>query len=307
MEFINGVSFTGIMKGHCCSEKALESLRIMKEETGCNSVILVIGALQDTAQSEYVDYKHEHMPTDEELKKLIVYANEIGLRVILKPFLNCRNGTWRAHINFFDIDVVCEPKWSNWFASYTEYMVHYAKIAEQTGCEMLVIGCEMVQAQRRDREWREVVAEVKKVYRGLITYNTDKYQEEHVTWWDAVDVISSSGYYPINDWEAQLDRIEKVVKKEGKPFFFAENGCMSVTDSSFIPNDWNQKGEINVEEQARWYEAMFEACEKRPFVEGYGLWDWSTRLYKKAEGKNKGGYAIYGKPACDVVKKHFIK
>lgn len=45
-----------------------------------------------------------------------------------------------------------------------------------------------------------------------MSYNTDKYQEEHVTWWDAVDVISSSGYYPIHDWENQLDRIERVVK-----------------------------------------------------------------------------------------------
>ena len=46
---------------------------------------------------------------------------------------------------------------------------------------------------------------------GLITYNADKYQEDHVTWWDAVDVISSSGYYPIDEWENQLDRIEPVV------------------------------------------------------------------------------------------------
>lgn len=37
-----------------------------------------------------------------------------------------------------------------------------------------------------------------------------------------MDVISSSGYYPIHDWENQLDRIERVVKKYQKPFFFAE-------------------------------------------------------------------------------------
>ena len=44
-------------------------------------------------------------------------------------------------------------------------------------------------------------------YYGLMSYNTDKYQEDHVSWWDCVDVISSSGYYPIDQWEQELDRI----------------------------------------------------------------------------------------------------
>ena len=65
-------------------------------------------------------------------------------------------------------------------------------------------------------------------YHGLVSYNTDKYQEDHVSWWDCVDVISSSGYYPIDQWEQELDRIEKnCLKNYRKPFFFAEAGCMS--------------------------------------------------------------------------------
>lgn len=31
-------------------------------------------------------------------------------------------------------------------------------------------------------------------------------------------MISSSGYYPIQDWEQELDRIEAVVKAYHKPF-----------------------------------------------------------------------------------------
>lgn len=50
-------------------------------------------------------------------------------------------------------------------------------------------------------------------YHGLVSYNPDKYQEDHVSWWDCVDVISSSGYYPIDQWEQELDRIEKTVLK----------------------------------------------------------------------------------------------
>lgn len=75
-------------------------------------------------------------------------------------------------------------------------------------------------------------------YHGLVSYNPDKYQEDHVSWWDCVDVISSSGYYPIDQWEQELDRIEKTVLKYRKPFFFAEAGCMSRKGSGMIPNNW---------------------------------------------------------------------
>ena len=64
----------------------------------------------------------------------------------------------------------------------------------------------------------------RQVYHGLLTYNTDKYQEEMVTWWDALDVISSSGYYPIDKWDENFRRIKAVADAFDKPFFFAECG-----------------------------------------------------------------------------------
>ena len=71
-----------------------------------------------------------------------------------------------------------------------------------------------------------------------------------LTWWDACDYISSSGYYPIDSWDRELDRIQKVVEKFDRPFFFAECGCMASTGSSKIPNDWELAGEVNLPEQA---------------------------------------------------------
>ena len=90
-----------------------------------------------------------------------------------------------------------------------------------------------------------------------------------------MDVISSSGYYPIDDWENQLNRIEKVVEYYQKPFFFAEAGCMSTVGSKNVPNDWTIRGGIDLEGQADWYQAMFDACEKRSWVKGYALWSWT--------------------------------
>lgn len=306
MQFIKGITFAPFShKGSFKSKEAYDSLNNLKEKTGADLITLVPNGLQETPQSEEIFYTTAATVSDQELTAMIQYAHEIGLRVALKPTVNCKNGTWRAHINFFDRDVPCEPKWSNWFASYTDFQLHYAAIAEKTGCEIFLAGCEMVMSERRTEEWRKLISDIKKVYSGPVSYNTDKYQEDNVSWWDCVDIISSSGYYPLNNWEQELDRIETVVNKFQKPFFFAECGCMSTNGSSKVPNDWSIKGEVNLREQADWYTAMFEACKKRPWVNGFCIWDWAWKQYPSARAETNGGYDIYEKPAQSVIKKYY--
>jgi hypothetical protein len=211
--------------------------------------------------------------------------------------VNVADGTWRAFIGFFDWDVPGEPSWTQWFESYSRFILHAAVIAEAEGCEMLCIGCEMVRSDGQDEHWRHLIAEVRKVYFGPITYNCDKYQEDHITWWDAVDVISSSGYYPIDTWPAQLDRIERVVEASGKPFFFMEAGCPSRMGSAQLPNDWSLVGAPSGEEQLRYFEVMFAQCRSRPWVRGLMLWDWPAELYALSDAATNNDYCPYGKPA----------
>lgn len=306
MEYIKGFTWGAFNhRGTYLKEEAENSINLLVKRTGVNSVVLAPGGVQNKAQSTVIDYKEDYTVSDEELIMVINKFHELGLKVILKPTVNCLDGTWRAHINFFDIDVPCEPKWSDWFKSYNEFILHYAKIAEDTNCFMFVVGCEMVQAQKREKEFRTLVSKVKEVYSGLVTYNTDKYQEDQVKWWDAVDVISSSGYYSINDWDKQLTRIQKVVEKYNKPFFFIEAGCPSRVGSSLIPNDWGLDGGPSIEEQAEYYEVMFQKTKDVKWVKGFGLWDWKSSLYDEDKAKDDKGYEVYGKPAEKIIKEFY--
>ena len=167
--------------------------------------------------------------------------------------------------------------------------------------DLFIAGCEMVQTERREAEWREVIAAIRRKYDGLVSYNTDKYQEHNVKWWDAVDVISSSGYYPINDWDNQLDRIEQVVKKFDKPFFFAEAGCMSVEGSNQVPNDWGVQGAYDEKGQADWFRTMFAACQKREWVGGFGIWEWAAWHGNGTKPVKRNDYEVYGKEALEVI------
>ena len=295
--------WTGV-RGTWATPEAEHSLSKLVD-LNVNWVGIAFGALQATAQSTDIRFGEQPTVTDEEVRWAIRESKAQGLKVCLKPVVNVADGTWRAFIGFFDEQVPGEPSWADWFASYTRFLLHYARIAEEEGCEMLCVGCEMVQSDRRALEWRALIAEVRAVYTGLVTYNCDKYQEDRVTWWDAVDIISSSGYYPMGQWDAQLDRIEAVVSRENKPFFFMESGCPSRTGSSARPNDWALTGAPSELEQAEWYRDAFDTCAKRPFVQGFMLWDWPARLYALDDAANDDDYCIYGKAAGAVVRQHY--
>ena len=208
--------------------------------------------------------------------------------------VNCANGVWRARISFLTTMCPARPV-GRWFASYTAFQTHYAALAEAEGCGLFLTGCEMTMTEHREAEWRALIAAVRQQYHGPVSYNCDKYGEDHVNWWDAVDCIASSGYYPLKDWENQLDRIEAVSKKYKKPVLFSEAGCMNITGSSAVPNNWELKGTRNDLEQADWYSAMFSACAKRPWVMGFGVWDWP------ADSGTASAYAVSGRPAAKII------
>lgn len=295
--------WTGI-RGTWMTEQAEASMEKMAS-LGVNWTAIAFSALQDHPQATEIKYREEPTVTDEEVRWAIRRAKQLGMKVCLKPVVNCADGTWRAHINFFDEEVPCEPSWSQWFASYSEFILYYAKIAEEEGCEMFCVGCEMVQTDKREKEWRALIAEVRTVYSGPITYNCDKYQEDRVKWWDAVDIISSSGYYPIGQWDEQLNRIKKVVDHYEKPFFFMEAGCPSREGSALLPNDWSLKGGPSEEEQERYYLEMFDRCDERSWMGGYMLWDWPASLYTQEEASLNDDYCMYGKRAETTVSSYY--
>lgn len=275
MEPVHGINFAPFSpRGALAGEAARAQLRRMRDLTGANTVIFCPGAVQEGPFRETIDWTGPHTTGDEELLDITRYARELGLRVFWKPTVNCLDGTWRAHICFFDHDVPCEPQWGPWFAAYTAFQTHFAALAQDAGVELLILGCEMTQTEHREAEWRALIAAVRSVYDGPLAYNCDKYGEEYVPWWDAVDVMASSGYYPQDAVAENLDRIEAVVRRWNKPFFFAEAGCMRVAGSARVPNDWTLQGERDDGEQDRWYRAFWAACARRPWLGGAALWDW---------------------------------
>lgn len=304
MDFYNACTF-GMMapRGFTKEEAWKESMDKMFAVTGCDTVILPVCALQEHAYSVSVRDDFPNVMDEADILAVCQRVHELKKKVIVKAMVNCTDGYWRAYIRFFDTHVPTEPRWEDWFHSYGAFVGRVAEAAEKSHADMLCIGCEMVGTDHREREWRDVISISRERFSGTITYNCDKYQEDHVAWWDALDVISSSGYYPVDDLSGQFARIKKVAEKFNRPFMFMECGCPSREGSEFVPNNWAHAGNLSLQAQDVWYRAFTDEVLQNPFVRGVGWWAWSAhRLYSEAEGAKDDGYCVYGKPSALTVR-----
>ena len=182
MDFLNAYTYGFCEKrGFTRGTAWKHSLRLLAESTGCNAIILPVCAWQEHTYSTVMDSAHPDVMDGEDVRNVCGFAEELGLKVILKAMVNCRDGYWRAYIRFFDTEVPVEPGWAEWFASWSEHVKRVAAMAEENRAEIYCIGCEMVGTDHREQEWRKLIAEVREIYHGKLTYNCDKYQEEHVS------------------------------------------------------------------------------------------------------------------------------
>lgn len=303
--FLNGYTFGFCEKRDFTRGEGWRwALEEMVRTTGCNAVILPVCAWQEHPWSTVMDSQSPDVMSPEDVARVCALSRELGLRVILKAMVNCRDGSWRAYIHFFDHPVPTEARWEDWFAAWDRHVCLVADMARENRADLFCVGCEMVGTDHREQEWRSLIRDVRQRYDGPLSYNCDKYQEDRLTWWDAVDVMSSSGYYPLQDIEENLLRIGQAAQKAQRPFMFMECGCPSRRNSQHRPNDWRYGGETDPACQEMWYQAFTQALLRHPFVRGTGWWDWpATRLYAAAYGPDNNGYCTYGKPANDVLRR----
>ena len=308
-------------RGMYLTERARQS-RLHLMEIGVNWVCLAFSVKQKTFTSTEILYDYRRNVTDLEIMGVIKEFHDRGIKVCLKPMIDTDDGVWRAQINFPDSNMFGEDKyWKEWFNSYRAYLTYYAELAQYCRCEMLCLGCEMLGTERREADWRETVAAVKEVYSGLLTYNTNHGKEEEAKWYDLVDYVGTSAYYPVEKqagasfeemceaWEKIADRLETVSRKLNKPILFMEIGCRSAAGCAAMPWDFMHRDfPVSEEEQARFYRSSLEVMSKRDWFAGYFWWDWSTYIYETREqAAEDRGFNIYLKQAEEVVKEYYAK
>ncbi len=257
--------------------------------------------------------------SDEGLRTTTRLAKEIGIRTLLKPHIwltDYKSGKWRSDIRMQD-----EESWGKWFRSYGRFMLHYAKLAQDTGIEALCIGTELrATVQEREADWRRLIAQIREVYDGRLTYAANWWAEfEEVPFWDELDAIGIQAYFPLTDkeepsledlkrgWEPHVKKIEQMAARSEKPIVFTEIGYRSAPEAAIEPWKWTQHAPKDVpvdwSTQANAYEAFFQTFWERDWFAGAYFWKWYPRPRDKA-GENLD-FTPQHKPAERVMARWY--
>ncbi len=296
--FFKGVNFTAEWPARYDSEQARATLEALPS-FGVNSIALVPYAAARLGSPE-IRFPLG-MEGDDGIRFMTSVAHAAGMRVLLKPQVWYRGGYPG------DQEIHGEADLDAFFANYSRYVEHYAKLAEETHADMFCIGVEFAKLTQYEERWRKVIAVARAGYSGPLTYAANFGEEfESVRFWDALDYIGLDNYYPLpSDLSTRevAHRVEAVYSEFGKPVLFTEVGFTRHQNTYEKPWEDHPGGAESPEMQARCYEAVFEGFQHKPWLGGMFWWKVGSA---GADGRD-GTHSPWGQPAMDVLKSWYLK
>ena len=265
--------------------KVAAKLRNLKKRQHVDTITLIVVWNQPNSTSVDIAPGPEAEP-DANVVAAIRAARRLHMRVILRPYIDPLDGVWRGQIQPTSV--------SAWFKSYNAFILHYATIAQKQHADGFVVGSELATMAKQASQWRSLIRRVRSRFSGFLTYQANWGGEEtNVTWWDALDAISISAYYPIAaapgasvdtlvaGWFHLIDRdrgehrwfatIEYLHNRYDRPVMFGEIGYRPVPEAAIQP--WNvELTGSDPSVQANAYDAAFRVWYRVPWFRGMSWW-----------------------------------
>ena len=218
------------------------------------------------------------------LRRAVAYAKARGVRLFWKPHLGYWGRfSWRGEITFSS-----DAAWRRFFRDYEAFIVDQARFAQKVGAPIFSVGLEYERTVH-DRRWRRIIAAVRAVYTGTLTYGANWDGIERVPFWDALDVIGVQAYFPLagargddvkkadlrRGWKRVLDRLRPLSERYGKQILFTEIGY--ARSEALAQRPWEaatDSGPAAVALRRRAMEVAFEVLPQQPFLRGMYWWKW---------------------------------
>jgi hypothetical protein len=297
--FQRGVNFTAEWPDTYSSDRARQILESLPT-FGVNAVALVPYGMTRGGEPAVRFGGVRSWEKDSAIAALSKAAHSGGMTVFLKPQIWVPDGS-TTDLEFNGTDR------ARWFAGYRAFLAHYAALAAAIAADLFSVGLEFSRLVRHQQQWRELIAMVRQVYRGPITYSANWGEEfESVGFWDAVDYLGVNNYYPLPDdlsTAAVVQRIQAVQQRFAKPVIFPEAGYPSLEVPHRSPWDETSRP-LSVDDQARCYEALFRGFYHQPWLRGIYWWKVGSNGFG---GPEDGSHTPWRKPAMDVISRWYLR
>ncbi len=284
---------------------------------GADHVELVVPWYQaDASSTEIVDHPR-FTPPAEAIVAAVRDARAAGLAVTLFPIVRLSAprtpDEWRGTLAPRDR--------AAWWRSYRARLVELARLAAREHVAVLSVGSELSTLDGDRARWAPLVAEVRRVFHGRLTYsgNWDHFQK--VALYDLVDELGLCGYFPLADraeaarrpatveelvraWRDLRDELERFARKLGRPLLFTELGYLSQRGAAAWPWDEGAREPVDLEEQRRAYQAFRRVWQDAPPDAFAGVYFWNWYGWG---GPTSRGYTPRNKPALDELRAFFTR
>ncbi len=319
---------TGFQKGFCfahegyqiyngyMSHEADQSVEKMKS-LGANSFSITpfTSVRVDDKPEQLRFWESAGAENDESLIHLAHLAGELKMNLILKPHIYLGRQLWPG-----DIKMKNKNDWSLFFKYYFEWIRHYALLAQMYKIPMQCLGNELAGATvGHEAEWIKMAERIRKLYSGKLVYGANWSNEfEKLTFWKHFDYIGISEYFPLSNdadptdqellkgAEDDMRKIEEVHSRYPLPVIFTEVGFRSSGEPWKTALEKSSRDSSDYENQARCYQALFEAAYDKPWLAGLYWWKWPSYL-SFGRRRVENSYTPLNKPAENIIKFWYSK
>lgn len=307
---INGVSF--VASRDSIQQKNIQPLLNIHANY---AAIMPFGFIKSVDHPQIIyDQKRQWFgETMEGVKQYKSQLRKSNIKVMLKPQI----WIWHGEFTGF-LQMASEEDWLQLEKSYRNFIMDFAKLAEEENIEIFCIGTELEKfIEHRPKYWRNLIAEIRKVYSGKLTYAANWDEYKRVPFWDAVDYIGVDAYFPIsedktptveeikNGWKIWKDQLQNISEREDKKIIFTEYGYRSIDFAAKEP--WLSNREINatnLQAQANLLEGLYQSVWDEKWFAGGFLWKWFI-VHDGVGGADDTQFTPQNKPAETVVAKYY--
>jgi hypothetical protein len=216
--------------------------------------------------------------TDVGLVHAVRRARAHGLRTLYKPHVWVGGGSWPG-----DIAMPDEAAWQAWWRDYRRYVLHHAVLARWSGADVFSIGCELSGTLGRADDWRRLIAAVRRVFPGELTYAGNWSGDlERAPFWEQLDLVGVDAYFPLSADPAAgraelargaatvVARLAAASRSLHRPLLLTEVGFAASRAAWTAPH--REGGTPSQADQAAAYSALFQALGKPPWLAGTFIW-----------------------------------
>lgn len=314
--------------GYFRSAEALAAPAQMAE-LNINRVALIVSVCMDTYASTTIYRDFIETPDDREVEQIIERFHAAGIKVMLKPFIVLKDGTWQGTFrppHDSEITEGVRPGYrQKWGESLRAMLRHYAVLAQRCGIESICIGNEYYGVEGFNKEWRAAIAAIREEYTGLITSDfvqmtlsdLKKISPDAGDWWRDLDFLSMSFYpsFPKPDastaeiaksLQPNVEELRALCAEFNKPLVFAECGMRSTGFDPSGAAGYKGEGRYDGHIQGRFLEGVVAAFRDETWWRGMVWWKWDEHQKRPNFFTDHAGpqtFTVLGKPSADVMKK----